>query len=63
MIALESMVRVNKEKADYVPSSSWNWKPDVSDPSSIDRNFIEASGKNTTSRNTFTKQMDHGENY
>jgi len=63
MIAFENMVTVEKARFEFVPHEQWNWHPDVKDPSQINRSFIEASGGNTTSRNTFTTQMDHGETY
>ncbi len=63
MIAFEKMSRVDTRTPTFIPSANWNWKPEVSDPEAIDKTFIEASGGNSTSRSTFTNQMDHGENY
>jgi len=63
MIALENMRRVN-EVGNPVPNvSDWAWAPAVSDLGAIDESFrIEATGGNTTSKKTFSTQMDHGEN-
>jgi hypothetical protein len=63
MIAFENMTRVNQSAPVFVPTSEWNWQPEVKNIDSINTNFIEASGGNSTSRNTFSSQMDHGENY
>jgi hypothetical protein len=63
MIAFESMMQVNQNKPKFVPTSEWNWKPDVRNPQEIDKSFIEASGDTTTSRETLSGQMDHGEAY
>jgi hypothetical protein len=63
MIAFENMSRVDSANPKFVPSAEWNWKPEVAEPSGIDKSFIEASGGNSTSRQTFSNQTDHGENY
>lgn len=63
MIALENMRKVNHKVPQFVPTKDWNWTPDVKNPDAIDESFIQASGGNTTSRETFKTQMDHGENY
>lgn len=63
MIAFEAMKRVDSHSYVHTPVSEWNWKPAVDDLKDLDQKFIEASGNNTTSRNTFSSQVDHGENY
>jgi len=61
MIAFEGMTKVNQEAFKYVPSTDWNWKPEVEDLEEMDRDFIQASGGSSTSKNTFSTQRDHGE--
>ena len=61
MIAFEGMTKVNQEAFKYVPSTDWNWKPEVEDLEEMDRDFIQASGSSTTSKSTFSTQRDHGE--
>ena len=63
MIALENMKKVSQNQFNYISANDWNWKPEVKDLNQIDKSFIEASGGNSTSRNTFNTQLDHGENY
>jgi hypothetical protein len=63
MLALENMKKVNAQNYVHIPVSEWNWTPVVGDIKDLDQKFIEASGNNTTSRNTFSSQVDHGENY
>lgn len=62
MIALENMKKVSQNQFNYISANEWNWKPEVKDLNQIDKSLIEASGSNTTSKSTFTTQMDHGEN-
>lgn len=63
MIALENMKKVSQNQFNYISANDWNWKPEVKDLNQIDKSFIEASGGNSTSRDTFKTQKDHGENY
>lgn len=61
MIALENLKRVDSKNYVHTPVATWNWKPAIGDLVDLDQKFIEASGSNTTSKNTFSSQMDHGE--
>ena len=61
MIALEGMTNVSQKAFSYTPSTEWNWKPAVADLTELDKHFISASGGNSTTKNTFTDQQDHGE--
>ncbi len=63
MIALENLKRVDFKNYEHIPVEKWNWTPAITDLSDLDRKFIEASGSSTTSRNTYSNQMDHGENH
>lgn len=61
-LALRSLMRVDIDQPKVTkPVSEWNWTPSVSNPKAL--NSIIASGGNTTTRNTFSTQQDHGENY
>ncbi len=61
-LALRSLKRVDIDQPKVSkPISKWNWSPSVSNPEAL--NTIIASGNNTTTRNTFSTQQDHGENY
>ena len=61
-LALRSLKRVDFDQPKVTkPVSKWNWTPSVSNPDTI--NTIIASGDKTTTRNTFSTQQDHGENY
>jgi hypothetical protein len=61
-LALRSLKRVDIDQPKVSkPVSKWNWTPSISNPEAL--NTIVASGGNTTTRNTFSSQQDHGENY
>jgi len=61
-LALRSLKRVDIDQLKVSqPVSKWNWTPAVSNPEAL--NTIIASGGNTTTRNTFSTQQDHGESY
>lgn len=61
-LALRSLKRVDLDQPQVSkPVSKWNWIPSVSNPNEL--NTIIASGGNTTSRQTYSNQTDHGENY
>jgi len=61
-LALRNLQRVDMiEQKSSTPVNEWNWTPSVSNPEKL--NNIVASGSNTTTRNTFSSQQDHGENY
>lgn len=59
-LALRGMQRVDLTEMKVKPVQSWSWNPVVKDPEKLDK--MLASGSNTTSKNTFRTQMDHGEN-
>jgi hypothetical protein len=63
MIALEELRRVDEVSFKMKPVAEWNWTPRVSDLKGLEKALIEASGRNTTSKATFSSQQDHGENY
>jgi hypothetical protein len=63
MIALEELRRVDEVSLKIKPVAEWNWTPRVSDLQGLEKSLVEASGRNTTSKSTFTSQQDHGENY
>ena len=59
-LALKGMQRVDLTEMKVNPVQSWSWNPVVKDPQRLDK--ILASGGNTTTRQTFKTQSDHGEN-
>lgn len=58
-MAVLGMKCVEISGAQHLEPQSWSWKPKVQNPHKL----VDAmNASNNTSRNTFSSQVDHGEN-
>ena len=60
-LALRNLQQVDLNQSKLTPINQWNWKPAILDPDKI--NKLIASGDRLTTKNTFSSQLDHGENW